>query len=269
VEESSGPLVFGAFTLERRTDGVAIATFSRPPVNAFSIAEYRALGDLITHIEGDAAIHVLVLAAPDEARAWCGGADLRDFEGITKSARAERYAFINSVLPRFHALDRPTIAAINQAAIGLGTVLASLCDFRVAALSAVFAVPEINFGLLSGGAGRFAALRLPEPKLREMLYTGEHFTASSLETTGFFNYVVEASEVLPRALALAEQLAAKDPAAMRARKRDTLELEGTAWLAAYERSQRASGDLVENDASRRGVRNALKSSAGPDAYPEG
>lgn len=261
------PLVFGAFTLERRADGVAIATFSRPPVNAFSIAEYRALGDLITHVEGDAAIRVLVLAAPDDARAWCGGADLRDFEGITKATRAERYAFINSILPRFHALDRPTIAAINKAAIGLGMLLAGLCDFRVAAASADFALPEIDFGLLSGGAGRFAALRLPESKLREMMYTGARFTAKDLEPTGFFNYVVEECEVLPRVLALAEQLVAKDPAAMRARKRDTLELEGTAWLAAYERSQRASGDLVENDASRNGVRDALRSSAARGAPP--
>lgn len=165
------------------------------------------------------------------------------------------------MLPRFHALDRPTIAAINKAAIGLGMVLASLCDFRVAASSAAFAVPEIDFGLLSGGAGRFAALRLPEPKLREMLYTGARFTAAELEPTGFFNYVVEAGDVLPRALALAEQLAAKDPAAMRARKRDSLDLEGAAWLVAYERSQRASGDLVENDASRSGVRDALTSRA--------
>ena len=258
---TSGTLVFGAFTLERRADGVGIATFARPPVNAFSIAEYRALGDLIAHVEGDEAIRALVLAAPDDARAWCGGADLRDFEGITKAARAERYALINTVLPRFHALDRPTIAAINKVAIGLGMVLASLCDFRVAASSAAFAVPEIDFGLLSGGAGRFAALRLPEPKLREMLYTGARFTAAELEPTGFFNYVVEAGDVLPRALALAEQLAAKDPAAMRARKRDSLELEGAAWLVAYERSQRASGDLVENDASRSGVRDALTSRA--------
>jgi len=106
---------------------------------------------------------VLVLATPDDARAWCSGADLRDFEGITKATRAERYAFINSILPRFHELDTPTIAAINKAAIGLGMLLASLCDFRVAAASADFALPEIDFGLLSGGAGRFAALRLPDP----------------------------------------------------------------------------------------------------------
>lgn len=265
--DTPGTLNFGAFSFERRADGVVIATFSRPPVNAFSIEEYRALGDLISHIEEDDTARVLVLAAPADARAWCGGADLRDFEGITKAARAERYAFINSVLPRLHALDRPTIAAIDKAAIGLGMVLASLCDFRVAAASATFALPEIDFGLLSGGAGRFAALRLPEPKLREMLYTGARFTAAELEPTGFFNYVVESNEVLPRALALAEQLAAKDPAAMRARKRDSLDIEGAAWLSAYERSQRASGDLVENDASRSGVRKALSSRARRDQPP--
>jgi len=94
-----------------------------------------------------------------------------------------------------------------------------------------------------------------------MMYKGARFNAKDLEPTGFFNYVGHECEVTPRALALAEQLAAKDPAAMRARKRYTLELEGTAWLAAYERSQRASGDLVENEASRIGVRDALKSNA--------
>lgn len=241
--------------------GVLHVVFDRPPVNAFSIAEYSALGELVDHIEATDDIRALVVSAPPTARAWCGGADLHDFEGMTKSARRERYAFINEVLPRFHALETPTIAAIHGPAIGVGMVLASLFDFRIAAKAAPFALPEIDYGLMSGCAGRFMALRLPEPKLREMLYTGQRFRADELETTGFFNYVVDGDQVLPRAFALAAAVAAKDSAAMRARKRDSLAVEGSGWLEAYVSAQDTSSEMVEDPASQAGVTAALGSHA--------
>lgn len=249
---------FGEFELKILPSGVALATFSRPPVNAFSLAVYESLGRLTDRIAQDDDIKALVMVAPDDARAWCGGADLKDFDNITKAQREERYAFINGQLPKFHALDRPTIAAITKPAVGIGMVLSSLFDFRVAAEHAEFALPEVDFGLLSGCAGRFVALRLPEPKLREMLYTGRKYTARELEPTGFFNYVVEAEEVLPRAMALAEEVAAKDGTIMRARKRDSLGLEGNAWFEAYLVAQQGSASMVENNASRAGVTAALK-----------
>lgn len=253
----TGPSDFAFLALDIRANGVAIATLSRPPVNAVSLEVYEDLGRLADRVEHDPAIRALVLAAPDTARAWCGGADLNDFQGMTKARRIERYAFINRQLPRFHALACPTIAAINGAAIGVGMVLASLCDFRVAAADAAFALPEIDFGLLSGCAGRFVALRLPEPKLREMLYTGRKFTAREIEGTGFFNYVVDRNDVLATALELASQVAAKDSAIMRARKRDSLALEGTGWFDAYVAAQTGSADMVAAAASQAGVTAAL------------
>ena len=248
---------FGSIAVDVRSDGIAIATFSRPPVNAVSLAVYEDLGRLVDFIESHSAIRTMILAAPPDARAWCGGADLNDFTGMTAERRLERYAFINEQLPRFHAITRPTIAAITGASIGVGMVLASLCDFRIAAVDAHFALPEVDFGLLSGCAGRFVALRMPEPKVREMLYTGRKFTARELEPTGFFNYVVERSGVLPAAIALAREIAAKDPAIMQARKRDSLALEGTAWFDAYLSAQAGSSKLV-GKASRAGVNAALK-----------
>lgn len=249
---------FGDFELEVMPSGVAVATFNRPPVNAFSLEVYEALGRLTDRIAQDNTVKALVMRAPHDARAWCGGADLKDFQNITKAQREERYAFINSQIPKFHALDIPTIAAIAKPAIGIGMVLSSLFDFRVVGEDAEFALPEVDFGLLSGCAGRFVALRLPEPKLREMLYTGRKYTAHELEPTGFFNYVVEAKQVLPRAMALAEEVAAKDGTIMRARKRDSLGLEGNAWYEAYLTAQKGSASMVENHASRAGVAAALK-----------
>lgn len=257
-------LTIGSLSLELAPSGVALVTYSRPPVNAVSLSVYEDLGRLTDAIDCNPAIKAVVMTAPEKARAWCGGADLNDFRGITKEQRAERYAFINRQLPRFHALDRPTIAAIEGPAIGVGMVLASLFDFRVASEDARFALPEIDFGLMSGCAGRFVALRLPEPKLREMLYTGRKFTAREIEPTGFFNYVTPPGGALARAMALAEELAAKDSVAMRARKRDSLSLEGTGWFDAYLSAQGASVALVENPTSRQGVEAALAGNSRSD-----
>ena len=249
----------GDFSLLLAEDGVLLVTFSRPPVNAFSLSVYEQVGALVEWVEARDTVKALVLTAPSDARAWCGGADLNDFKGMTSQRRTERYAFINAQLPRFHGIDRPTIAAINGAAIGVGMVLSSLCDFRVAAEDARFALPEVDFGLLSGCAGRFVAMRLPEPKVREMLYTGQKYTARELEPTGFFNYVLRRAVVLPKAMALARVLASKDSTIMRARKRDSLKLEGTDWFDAYVRAQHGSAKMVENPASAAGVDRALKS----------
>lgn len=243
----------GSFALETLGSGVLKIVFSRPPVNAVSLSVYEDLGKIAELVEGDDAIKALVLTAPNDARAWCGGADLNDFKGIDKAGRMERYAFINQQLPRFHAIDRPIIAAINGAAVGVGMVLASLCDFRVAAENAPFSLPEIDYGLLSGCAGRFVALRLPEPKLREMLYTGRKFTAREIEGTGFFNYILPKHQVLDKAIELASQVAAKDSAIMRARKANSLDLEGSDWFEAYLSAQRTSSQFVGSKTSRKSV----------------
>ena len=209
---------FGFFSLKVRKDGVGIVTFSRPPVNAVSLSVYEDIGRLADHVSGDDSIRVLVLTAPDDARAWCGGADLIEFKGMTSQRRKERYHFINEQLPRFHRIDRPMIAAINGATIGVGVMLAGMCDMRVASENARFACPEVDYGLVGGSAGMFATLGVPEAKIREMVYTGRAFTARELESTGFFNYVLPPAAVLPMALDLATQIASKNMPTLRARK---------------------------------------------------
>lgn len=243
----------GAFTLEVAGDGVANAVFSRPPVNAVSVSVYEDLGQLIDLVQQDTAIRVLILSAPLEARAWCGGADLNDFVGMNPERRKERYSFINAQLPRFYRLDRPVIAAVTGPAIGIGMILAALCDLRVAAEDAKFACPEIDFGLVAGGAGLFAHLNLPEAKVREMLFTGARFTARELEPTGFFNYVLPREEVMPKAFALARTIASKSLPAIRARKAASAALEGRGWTEAYLDAQAMSAALTAGSDGEEGV----------------
>ena len=248
---------FGAFLLDIREDGVAIATFSRPPVNAVSLTVYEDIGRFADFVSQEDDIRAIVITAPEGSRAWCGGADLHEFKGMTSERRKERYHFINEQLPRFHGIDRPMIAAIRGATIGVGVMLAAMCDMRVAAEDAKFACPEVDYGLIGGSAGLLAMLRMPEAKVREMLYTGRAFSARELEPTGFFNYVVPAAAVLPLAVDLAEQIAGKNMPVLRLRKLASQALEGSEWMDTYLEAQEMSAALVEDPKSEAAVLAAL------------
>lgn len=249
---------FGSFEATLQDDGIATVVFSRPPVNAVSLSVYEDLGELSDFLNEKTDVKVVVLTANEPSRAWCGGADLNDFVGMDSAKRKERYRFINAQLPRFYALEKPVIAAINGHAIGIGMVLAALCDMRVAAEDAAFACPEINYGLVAGGAGLFSALNMPEAKLREIFYTGRKFSARELEPSGFFNYVVPREEVLQKSLEMAALIARKSLPAISARKAASNALEGRTWMEAYLDAQELSAFLVESSDSQEGVKAFLE-----------
>lgn len=253
-ERGASRIAIGSFVLHTDSDGVCVAMFDRRPVNAVSLSVYEDIGAIVNHVEGNCAIRVVVLAAPDDARAWCGGADLNDFIGIDVAGRKARYAFINEQLPRFYRMDRPVIAAINGAAIGIGMILAALCDMRIAAEDAAFACPEIDYGLVAGGAGLFAHVNMPEAKVREMLFSGARFTARELEPTGFFNYVLPRDEVLPKSIMLARSIAGKSLPSIRARKIASAALEGRCWEQAYLDAQALSAQLTAGNDGAEGIR---------------
>lgn len=234
-------------------DGVCVVTFDRPPVNAISLEVYEEIGALVDRVEASDDIRVVVLAAPEGSRAWCGGADLHDFQGMTPQRRRERYAFINGVLPRFGALDRPTIAAVNGPTVGVGVILAGLCDLRVASTAATFASPEIDYGLIAGGAGLMDHLNLPLGLVREMVFTGQKVRAERMLSAGFCNAVVEPGELLPTCLDLATRIAAKSLQTLRADKQTLVEMEGLGWQQAYLHAQEVSAGLVASRDSQEGV----------------
>jgi enoyl-CoA hydratase/carnithine racemase len=244
----------GVFTVCVDAAGIASVLFDRAPVNAISLEVYSDLGRLVEHVEASDDIRVVVLHAAKHARAWCGGADLHDFVGMTPARRKERYSFINAQLPRFYQLDRPVIAAIEGPAIGVGMILAALCDMRVAAEDAKFACPEIDYGLVAGGGGLFVHVNMPVAKVREMAFTGEAFTARDLEPTGFFNYVVPQDQVMPLAMQIAGKIAAKSLPAIRARKLTGASLETRSWMDIYLDAQSRSGALVAGEDAGEGVR---------------
>jgi len=232
---------------------VATVRFDRPPVNSVSMAVYEALPALRERIEGDDTARVVVLTAPDDARAWCGGADLNDFVGMNPQRRKQRYAGINQLLPHLNELERPTIAAINAHTVGIGVVLAALCDLRIAADSATFACKEIEYGLVPGEGGLLASLRMPQGVVREMLFTARRFSAEEMRQAGYLNAVVPRDQVPAKARELALMMAAKSLPSLKATKRTQVAIEGMDWPDAYLLAQEASAQLTGGPDAAEGV----------------
>jgi len=258
---SSPPSCFqvGPFGVEIDDEGIALVTFDRPPVNAVSMGVYEALPQLAQRIECSPKARVVVLSAPADARAWCGGADLNDFVDMDPVRRRERYTRINEMLPYLQRLERPTIAAINAHAVGIGVVLAALCDMRIAADTATFACREIDYGLVPGEGGLLTSLGMPLGTVREMLFSARRFSAAEMHAAGFLARVVPREQVLALAREMAAPIAAKSLPALVATKRVLSTIDGMSWSEAYLLAQEASAaKLTGNADAQEGVRAFLE-----------
>jgi enoyl-CoA hydratase/carnithine racemase len=254
------------FHVETDGQGITTVTLDRPPVNAISFDVYPEIKAFCEAIEGEDETRVVILAAKPDARAWCGGADVNDFVAIPDmETRMARYAMMNDCLPRLYNLDRPVIAAVSGPCIGVGFVIASFCDMRVASEEAFFSCPEIDRGVLIASS-YLSRVGIPQAKAREMIYVGRRFTARELESTGFLNYVVPRGGVMAKARELAEAIAAKPLRALKANKRHMNESELTTWVESHLTAQTESARLTFSEEGREAARAFLDKR--PPAYTE-
>jgi enoyl-CoA hydratase/carnithine racemase len=253
---ADGKLKF--FKLETDSDGITTVTFDRPPVNAVSFEVYAEIKALADKIESTDETRVMVLTSAPDARAWCGGADLNDFLPLDFDSRLARYRLVEDCLPRLYNIDRPVIAALNMHAIGVGFVMATFCDIRVASEEAFFAVPEIDRGVMAGGGGFFTRLNLPMGKVRELVFTGRRFTAKELGNSGIFDYIVPKKDVMPKAMEIARIIAKKSLPALKFNKRCMNLAETMPWQSAYSMTVPISAHLTAGPDSKEGIKAFLE-----------
>jgi enoyl-CoA hydratase/carnithine racemase len=128
----------------------------------------------------------------------------------------ERGGFAGIVKRQF---PKPLIAAVNGTALGGGFEIALSCDLIVAAEGAVFGLPEVKRGLIAGAGGLIRVGRmLPRQLALEIAMTGEPISAKRAQEVGLVSRVMPAGALLDTALALAEQVAANGPLAVRLSK---------------------------------------------------
>ena len=151
-------------------------------------------------------------------KAFCAGADIADWGALDTVDFVRLWIGSGRLLfDRLARLPVPVIGALHGWVFGGGLELAAICDFRVAAPNAMFALPEASIGVTPGwsGAQRLARL-MPQALLREIALTGGRLGAERLLSVGFLNEV--ADDPMARALKIAERVVRLAPRAVEATK---------------------------------------------------
>jgi enoyl-CoA hydratase/carnithine racemase len=196
------------------TDGIATVALNRPESrNALSIAVRDELSDLLAAWHDDSAVRSVVITGTPPV--FSAGFDLKEF-AQPKLARVNRHSST-----RYHralwSFPKPTLAAVNGAALAGGFDLTVLCDLRIAATDASFGHPEIKFG----APPLFTPLRwiVGDGRARDLCLTGRRIDAGEAERIGLVSRVVEPDALLDEARALARRIAEAPPDALTATKR--------------------------------------------------
>ena len=199
--------------------GIATITFNRPEKrNAISFELLHELLDAFDDVEASAA-QILILTGA--GKAFCAGLDLEELKSLLGKTPAENLADserIARVFRRLYDFPKPTIAAVNGAAIAGGTGLATMCDFTLAVPEAQFGYPEVRIGFIPAVVSSILVWQVGHKIARDLLLSGRIFDATEAHRLGLVNEVVDAAQLMPRARVLAASLQGNSPASMRATK---------------------------------------------------
>jgi enoyl-CoA hydratase/carnithine racemase len=203
--------------------GVGTLTLIRPPINAIN---GQVLDEIMTALEaweGDPAVAAVVVTGGIR-NAFCTGGDLQqlfgeEMAGLGRHERMELFDRFQRIYSRIEAYPKPLVAAINGIAIGGGLELALVCDLRVASDVAYFSMPELKHGIIPGlGATQRLSRFIGVGRAKEMLFLGRMVRAETALAWGLVDRLAPRGRVLETARQLAEDLAGKPPAAVRALK---------------------------------------------------
>jgi methylglutaconyl-CoA hydratase len=192
--------------------GIATLTLNRPEKrNAIS---YELIGDLTRALEEASNSPAQVLILTGAGKAFCSGKDLDDLRALIGQTPGQNLEDSRTTAGLFRSLyefPKPTIAAVNGAAIAGGTGLALLCDFTLAVPDAKFGYTEVRIGFVPAIVSVFLLRQVGEKIARDLLLTGRIFDAAEALKMGLINEIVPPEKLLDRARELAAQLAENSP----------------------------------------------------------
>lgn len=200
--------------------GVRCIELNRPErLNAMNPQLLRDVAQAFRDAHTDPATNAIIFTGA--GRAFCAGDDRHD-HSHPDSPEAAR-ALVDAIQEVTRAIvfgDKPVVGAINGWAVGGGFEWAINCDFPLWAESAKGFFPELSLNLfVTGGVTSLLPALAGLQKAREMLYLGQHYTASELLQAGVAWRVVPDAALHEEAMAVARKLAGLPPRAVRAMKR--------------------------------------------------
>jgi len=173
--------------------------------NALTLAMYEAMAAAIEEAGSTDGVRCVLIAGAPEV--FCAGNDLNDFVTMARSGG------LGAPIIRFlHALARcqkPMVAAVSGAAVGVGTTMLLHCDQVIAADNAVLMTPFVSLGLLpEAGSSLIAPRLMGHARAFSLLVMGKPLTAEEAMGAGIVNTVVPAAELDAHALNVARDVAA-------------------------------------------------------------
>lgn len=200
---------------------VALLTINRPEArNAVNGAVANGMEEAIDRLEADDEVWVGIVTGTGPV--FSAGADLKAIAaGEAAGLQTKRGGFAGIAR---RARTKPMIAAVNGAALAGGCEIVLSCDLVVASTEARFGIPEVKRSLVAAAGGLFRLPRaLPKNIAMELALTGDPIDAQRAYELGFVNRLCAPDQLIETAIALAEQITANAPLAVRASRQIVLD----------------------------------------------
>jgi methylglutaconyl-CoA hydratase len=225
----------------------SIATITLNRADKRNAISYELIDDLTAALQQAFASAAQILILTGAGSAFCAGMDLENLKqllGRTPEENLRDSTKMSSLFRALYDFPKPTIAAVNGAAIAGGTGLATLCDFTLSVPDAKFGYTEVRIGFVPGIVSSYLIANIGEKRARDLLLTGRLFGAEEAHRLGLVTEIVAPDQLMPRALELAAQLMENSPTSLRTTK---------ALLSSYTKEQldRQVGEAVKQNAAIR------------------
>ncbi|MBO1075052.1 enoyl-CoA hydratase/isomerase family protein [Roseomonas marmotae] len=233
-------------------EGVAAVTLNRPPVNAQNRRLREELLWLFDTLSDREDVRAIVLTGA--GKNFSAGADIKERVGLVQEPGD--YLRHNRLTREFfHCVAdcaKPVICAVNGAAIGAGFALMSCCDILLMAEDAFVQMPELDVGLAGGAA--FLLRHFSPSTARMMFFTGRRVPARELYRRGIIEACLPGDQLLPAALEMAREIAAKSPVAVSKAKHAFGTVETMPFRDGYRYEQGVTVELSRTEDAREAQR---------------
>jgi enoyl-CoA hydratase len=235
---------------------IGIVQLNRPSaLNALSFELMAELVKTLEELDGDQAVHVIILTGSE--RAFAAGADLKEMSesGPVDLILGRRF----ELWDRIRKIAKPIIAAVSGYCLGGGNELAMSCDLIIASENATFGQPEVNVGIMPGAGGTQRLIRaVGKYKAMEMILTGKPITAQEAHRVGLVNRVVPTESLMDEAKKIANEIASKPPISIRAAKEAILKAQDTALEVGLDFERKSFYMLFATEDGKEGMKAFLE-----------
>lgn len=204
---------FETLLIDEPAEHVLRVTINRPDAaNALTTRMGQDLLDVFHFLACDPLAYRCLILTGSGDRIFCSGADLKERDGMSDTAFQTQHYLFERMMRSVWECPVPIIAALNGHTMAGGLELALNCDFAYAADHVKFGFPEVRRGIMPGGAGtQHLPRKIGEARAKEIILTGEAFTAQQALEWGLVNKLLPTATLMDEAIRTSSLICANAP----------------------------------------------------------